>query len=85
MPMDSVTQENVEQILKEKGEAEAELAALLATSLEAMWSVELNNLSKEYDAYKLKRERIQSGAVGTTAKPTSAKGGGGVKKVVKAK
>ena len=85
MPMDSVTQENVEQILKEKGEAEAELAALLATSLEAMWSVELNNLSKEYDAYKLKRERIQSGAVGTTAKPTSAKGGGGVKKAVKTK
>ena len=84
MPMDSVTQENVEQILKEKGQAEAELATLLATSLEAMWTTELTNLEKEYDVYKLKRERIQSGSA-TTGATTKSGGGAATNKVVKAK
>jgi DNA gyrase/topoisomerase IV subunit B len=63
MPMDSVTQENVTSALKEKADTEAELATLRSTSLEKMWIGELNNLSKEYDAYKIKREKIQSGGV----------------------
>jgi len=61
MPMDSVTQENVDAILKEKANAEQELKKLESTSLETMWLEELAVFEKEYGAYKLKREVIQSG------------------------
>ena len=61
MPMDSVTQENVEAIMKEKTDTEAELAVLKATTLEAMWSTELAVLDTQYDLYKQKREKIQAG------------------------
>jgi len=61
MPMDSVTQENVAHILKEKESAEQELAALLAKSLESMWLDELDILDREYDSYRLHRQQIQSG------------------------
>ena len=63
MPMDSVTQENVAAILKEKADTETELGILKSTSLEKMWLGELDNLSKEYDVYKSKREKIQNGVV----------------------
>ncbi len=61
MPMDSVTQENVDKIMKEKEEAEAELEVLRKTTLETMWLNELDVLSKEYDNYQKKRLLIQSG------------------------
>jgi len=61
MPMDSVTQENVANILKDKADTDEELAVLKATSLEKMWLSELTNLEKEYGIYKLKREKIQAG------------------------
>jgi DNA topoisomerase-2 len=61
MPMDSVTQENVDAILKEKANAEQELKKLESTTLETIWLEELTVFEKEYGAYKLKREVIQSG------------------------
>ena len=61
MPMDSVTQENVESIMKEKTDTETELSRLRAMTLEQMWSVELDVLDVQYDSYKKKRETIQSG------------------------
>ena len=66
MPMDSVTEENVERILKEKGDAEIELTALNKTTLEQMWLRELDVLRTEYGVYKKKREYIQAGSVKTT-------------------
>jgi DNA topoisomerase-2 len=60
MPMDSVTQENVENIMKEKADTEMELSTLKATSLEKMWTKELDELEKQYDTYKKKRETIQT-------------------------
>jgi len=60
MPMDSVTQENVEKALKEKGEAETELGVLKATSLQKMWLGELDKLESEYTVYKRLREQIQT-------------------------
>ena len=60
MPMDSVTQENVESIMKEKSNSEKELSDLNATTLEQMWLNELNVLEEQYDVYKEKRELIQS-------------------------
>ena len=62
MPMDSVTKENVENIMKEKETTELELAALKAMTLEKMWLNELDVLDREYAVYKVKREKIQAGA-----------------------
>jgi DNA topoisomerase-2 len=62
MPMDSVTEENVEKIMREKADLERELNVLIGTSLEQIWLSELGELEKQYDIYKLDRVRIQSGA-----------------------
>jgi DNA topoisomerase-2 len=59
MPMDSVTNENVATILKEKEDTEKALAELIATSLEQIWLRELDVLEREYLTYKTKRERLQ--------------------------
>ena len=61
MPMDSVTEENVAHIIRERDDAEKELEILISTTLEQMWMKELLNLESEYTAYKKKRESIQSG------------------------
>jgi hypothetical protein len=59
--MDSVTEENVANIMKEKTDTEAELAALKAKTLEKMWLDELDELEKQYTIYKAKRVQIQTG------------------------
>jgi hypothetical protein len=58
--MDSVTEENVAHIIADRDSAQKELDILLATSLSQMWMGELDTLEREYDAYKVKREQIQS-------------------------
>jgi hypothetical protein len=73
MPMDSVTQENVDAIMKEKADTEAALETLKGTSCETMWMRELVNFEAEYGKYKMAREAIQ------TPEPLSE----GKKKVVK--
>jgi len=62
MPMDSVTEENVASIMKDRDNAVKELELLRKTSLEKMWLSELDNLEKEYTTYKIYREKIQSGS-----------------------
>ncbi len=62
MPMDSVTEENVANIIADRDNSQKELDILLATSLEKMWIGELDVLEREYDTYKLKRQHIQSGS-----------------------
>ena len=52
MPMDSVCEENVEKLLKEKGDKETELTTVKNTSVEKMWLNELNILSKEFCKYQ---------------------------------
>ena len=74
MPMDSVTEEHVAHILKEKADTEIELDILMKTTTGQMWLKELDIFEKEYTTYKIKREKLQLGSVATT-KPT--------KKVVK--
>ena len=54
MPMDSVTEENVEQIMKEKADTEHALDVLKKTTVEKMWLKELDHLSNEYAKYKKK-------------------------------
>jgi len=77
MPMDSVTQENVDKITKEKATMETELETLIQTSLEQLWLHELLVLEKEYDLYKEGRIQIQKGSVQTEKKKNI------VKKIVK--
>ena len=66
MPMDSVTEENVEKILKEKNDAEKDLNKLKKTTLETMWLSELETLQSEYKKYQLGRENIQNGAISSS-------------------
>jgi DNA topoisomerase-2 len=74
MPMDSVTEENVAHIMKEKADTELELETLIGTSLEQLWVNELSVLNKEYNGYRVQREKIQNGTAS-----------GNEKKVVKKK
>jgi DNA topoisomerase-2 len=68
MPMDSVTQENVDKMMKERGDAEKELEVLQKTKLETMWLSELTILKKEYEKYKEHRAQIQNGVVKSSIK-----------------
>tara|TARA_Y100000287_G_scaffold156412_1_gene133523 strand:- start:1043 stop:2941 length:1899 start_codon:yes stop_codon:yes gene_type:complete len=59
MPMDSVTEEHVAHLLKEKEKMEKEYETLKSTTLEQMWKKELEGFEKEYAKYKEKRKKIQ--------------------------
>ena len=58
MPMDSVTEEHVAKILKEKADTEHELETLLSTTLEQMWLKELDIFEAEYNSFMTKRTKI---------------------------
>jgi DNA topoisomerase-2 len=73
MPMDSVTRENVEAILKEKTDKESELEELKSTALEQMWMRELARFEEEYAKYKIHREAIQTPVATGTKKPAATK------------
>jgi len=59
MPMDSVSEENVEKLLKDHQRKQAELAQIMATSIEQMWLQELCVLEQEYELYREERQRSQ--------------------------
>jgi len=61
MPMDSVTDENVEKIFKEQCAKETELETIKTTSINQMWSSELDSLREEYIIYKEERQRLTDG------------------------
>jgi len=81
MPMDSVSEENVEKLLKEHGEKICELETVKSTTIQQMWLKELEALETEYDKYKKEREVSQDGTNNTTV--SSKKKTTVVKKVVK--
>jgi DNA topoisomerase-2 len=62
MPMDSVTQENVDAILREKEETKQSLDTLLATTIEQMWVKELDAFMETYAKYKTNRAQISKPA-----------------------
>jgi DNA topoisomerase-2 len=78
MPMDSVTNENVEKLRKERDETMKELEVLRQTSLEQMWMRELDTLEIKYAQYKKIREDLQN-AQPKTAKAKPVKKGGSSK------
>jgi len=80
LPMDSVSEENVQKLLKEKEQREAQHAALQGTSIEQLWLADLAELRVEY----MKQEEKRVALTTTTTTATGAKGGA-VKKIVKVK
>ena len=61
MPMDSVTEENVERLNKEHGDKASELETVKSTSINQMWLNELKTLKEQYVEYKEERTRIING------------------------
>ena len=57
MPMDSVIQENVDKLLKQKGDKDTELQLLKATSESEMWLEEISDLEEAYTKYVTQREK----------------------------
>jgi DNA topoisomerase-2 len=84
MPMDSVTEENVEKLLTEKGNKEQELNVIKGTSINKMWNLELDNLSEQYLEYKEVRQRLMDGEDTKTKKKKVTSKGAIVKKSTKA-
>jgi len=82
--MDSVTDENVEKIFKEHGAKEVELETIKSTTINQMWSSELDSLREEYIIYKEERQRLMSGTE-TKKKKVVSKGTTIIKKSVKSK
>jgi DNA topoisomerase-2 len=84
MPMDSVTEENVEKLLNEKCVKETELEIVKTTTINKMWMQELDALQKQYFEYKEKRSKLMNGDevnTKTTSKKVTSKGI--VKKTIK--
>ena len=81
MPMDSVSEENVEKMLLEHKLKDDELERIKSTSIEEMWLSELEILENEYQEYQ--RERLQTQQGDKQKKNLVTKIAGGVKKVIK--
>ena len=56
IPMNSVSVENAEKILKEEIEKRRELEILIGTSVQQMWLNDLTEYEVEYEKYKKMRE-----------------------------
>jgi DNA topoisomerase-2 len=79
MPMDSVTQENVDSILREKGETKTALDTLMATTIEQMWIRELDVFVESYSKYKSERAQMYL----EKPQPKSAKAASSSSKTIK--
>ena len=80
MPMDSVSEENVEKLMTEHNNKSAELVRIKNTTIEQMWLLELDILENEYKEYQKEREISQMGDIKIPKKKTITKG---AKKIVK--
>jgi DNA topoisomerase-2 len=75
MAMDSVSDENVEKLLKELDEKVDELERVKSTTIQQMWLSELDILEQEYIVYQRERAQSLNGQQPSKKKP--------VKKIVK--
>ena len=69
MPMDSVSEENVDKILKEKDELSEFLDKLKSTTIESIWLHELNKFEQEYDKHKAQAQGQGQAKAKPQAKP----------------
>ena len=77
LPMDSVSEENVQKLLKEKGQKESHHVTLQGTSIEQLWLADLAELRAEY--VKQEEKRVAA----TTSTPMA--GAVAAKKITKPK
>jgi len=82
MPMDSVSEENVDKLNKEHKDKSDELQLIKETTEQQMWRKELEILAQEYIVYKEERQRLTNG---TESKKKKIKGTTIIKKSVKSK
>jgi len=73
MPMDSVTEENVEKILKERDNKNAEVNILKGTSENQLWLNELDTFMKNYKAYLKNRTSLDNECKSSKKTKKSAK------------
>jgi len=73
MPMDSVSEENVEKILKEHKDKEVELNIIKNTTIQQMWLHDLNALEEAYEQYVKQRTLAVSGNNNIDKKKTTKK------------
>jgi len=81
MPMDSVTEENVDRLNNERGNKEIELETVKSTTINKMWLNELQILEEQYNEYKQERVKLMNGEDTKPKKKVVSKSA--VKKVVK--
>jgi DNA topoisomerase-2 len=82
MPMDSVSEENVEKLLKDHHGKQVELERVKSTTIQQMWLSELESLENEYTEYQAERAQSQLGE-NKKQKQTNIKKVIGNKKVMK--
>ena len=63
MPMDSVSEENVEKLIKDKENKEEKLRLLKNKTIEIIWNEELEILKNNYLDYKKSREKLQNSSI----------------------
>ena len=83
MPMDSVSEENVEKMLNEHKEKANELERIKSTTIEEMWLSELEILENEYQEYQKERKQSQIGEVKVSNKKSITKVVKKIKKCLK--
>jgi len=77
MPMDAVSEENVDKLMNEHKRKQVELAEIKATSCQQMWLRELVALEKEYVNYRSERDVAINGLTkGLPSKKVTKKVGG---------
>ena len=74
MPMDSVTQENVDKLKKDTTNKELELITIKETTINQMWLIEIDNFKNLYLEYKEDRERLMNGDICKPKKKVISKG-----------
>jgi DNA topoisomerase-2 len=74
MPMDSVTEENVDKLRKDKGTKDSELETIKGTTINHMWLTEIDKFKDLYIEYKEDRERQMNGDSSKPKKKVISKG-----------
>jgi DNA topoisomerase-2 len=74
MPMDSVTEENVDKLRRDKGNKDTELETIKGTTINQMWTTEIDKFKDLYIEYKEDRERLMNGDSNKQKKKVISKG-----------
>ncbi len=63
MPMDSVTEENVDKLMKDHKNKLTELENIKNTTIHQLWSGELDTLKEQYSEYRVQRQKNMNGEI----------------------